>query len=113
MKRIVQMNVVPGQPTDGSGMVCIHLFVQDKDGKFVEPHAIHPVLEHGVPVKQKVQCLATRGRLACDPNRTPHAVRHGNVSIITPRSDDPRAVTCPKCKATTEYIAMMARLEGT
>lgn len=110
-KRQVNLRVLPGEPTDGSGRVCIHLFVPDEAGPFVEPHVLHPVIENGVAVKQKVQAKPTRGRLACDPKRTVAPVTRGNVTTVTPRTDDPRAATCPRCIASEAYAAMMARYE--
>ena len=112
-RRIIDLKVVPGDPTDGSGRVCIHLFVQDECGLFIEPHALRPVFEDGVQVKQKVEAKPTRGRLACDPKRDPKPVVRGNVITVTARTDDPSAVTCPKCKKSEDYKAMASRLEGT
>lgn len=110
-KRNVIVRVLPGEPTDGGGRVCIHLFVQDPEGKFTEPHALHPELdESGQPIKQKLVARPTRGRLACDPRRALAPVVRGNDTAPTPRSDDPRAVTCPKCVASPDYLAMMRRL---
>lgn len=109
-KRIVDLKVVPGQPTNGTGRVCIHLFVQDKAGLFVEAHALHPVFKDGQQVKQMVEARPTRGRLACDPKRAVKHVTRGNATLVTPRTDDPRAVTCPKCIASTDYKRMTDRL---
>lgn len=111
-KRIIVEKVNPGEPTDGTGRICIHLFVQDPKGCFVEPHALHPVYENGVQVKQRLEAKPTRGRLACDPKRNPKPVTQGNVTTITSRTDDPRAVTCPKCKASKDYQEMMDSLTG-
>lgn len=106
--RAINLRVLPGEPLDGSGRICIHLFVQDaKRGSFIEPHALHPVFENGAQVKQKVQAKPTRGRLACDPKRDPAPVTRGGVITVTPRTDDPRAVTCPRCMASDEYIKAM------
>ena len=46
-RRIINVSVLPGEPTDGSGRVCIHLFVQNPHGPFVEPHVLHPVVVNG------------------------------------------------------------------
>ena|SRR5437016_8842170 len=107
MGRQVNMKVCPGEPTDGSGRVCIHLFVPDESGSFVEPHTLHPVLKDGEVVKQKVCAKPTRGRLACDPKRTVAPVTRGNVTAVTMRTDDPRAATCPRCLASEDYTAMV------
>lgn len=112
MKRIVNINVVPGDPVDGSGRVCIHLFVQDEHGPFVEPHALHPAMdEHGQPIKQQVVARPTRGRLACDPKRKVAPVTRNGVTTVTPRTDDARAVTCPKCIASRFYAVAMNLLD--
>jgi hypothetical protein len=107
------MSVLPGEPTDGTGRACVHLFVQDESGSFVEPHAIHPVYRNGVQVKQEVECRPTRGRLACDPRRDPAPVTRGNATTVTHRTDDPRSVNCPKCLASTDYERMIAAIAAT
>ena len=102
-KRVVGMNVLPGEPLDGSGRVCIHLFVHDECGPFVEPHALHPVFKDGEVVKQQLVAKPTRGRLACNQKRTVAPVTRDGVTTITPRTDDPRAVTCLRCCSSAEY----------
>lgn len=99
MKRIVGVNTLPGQPLDGSGRTVIHLFVPG-DGPFVEKHALH--MEEG-----KLVAKPTRGRLACNPKRTVAPITRNGVTTITQRTNDPRAVTCPKCIASDEYKDMM------
>lgn len=114
MTRRVNVPCLPGEPLDGTGRVCIHLYVQDAQGPFVEPHVLHPELDAaGQPIKQRVVARPTRGRLACDPKRGVAPVRRGDVVHVTPRTDDPRAVTCPKCKSTAVYADMVARIEAT
>jgi hypothetical protein len=88
----LNMNVLPGEPLDGSGKICIHLFVQDESGPFIEPHVLY---DNTAGPK--------RGRLVCDPLRKVAPVSRDGVTTITPRTDDPRATTCPKCKASKEY----------
>lgn len=101
-KRIINMKVLPGEPLNGGGRVCIHLFVQDESGPFVEHHALMATLnDQGQDV---VIVKPTRGRLACDPRRGVDPVVKGNVTTITHRTDSPDAVTCLKCKASKEYI---------
>lgn len=109
-RRIIDLKVLPGEPTDGTGRVCIHLFVQDAAGPFVEPHALHPVFEDGVQVKQRCATHPTRGRLACDPRRDARPVTRGNVTTVTQLTDDPQAATCPKCKASRHYREAMDKL---
>lgn len=111
-RRIVSVSVVPGQPTDGSGRVCIHLLVRDERGPIVEPHALHPkVDELGNVVKAELVARPTRMRLACDGRRRVAPVTRGKVTTVTHRTEEPTAVTCPKCKATTEYANALARIE--
>lgn len=85
MKRTkhVTLKVLPGEPLDGSGRVCVHLFVRDPRGYMVEPHVLHPV------AGGKFEARPTRGKLACGVR-----LKRGEVTL---RSDDVRAVTCPKC----------------
>lgn len=109
-KTVLGIKVLPGEPTDGSGKVCIHLFVKDERGPFIEPHVLHIDEESG-----KLVAKPTRGRLACDPNRTVITVTRRGVTAITMRTDDPRAATCPKCIASKDYAEMMetiTRLEA-
>lgn len=109
-KRIINVNVLPGESTDGTGRVCIHLFVRDENGMFTLPCVINPVMEDGIAQKGKVVAKPTRGRLACDPKRSPLPTTRNGATVITPHSDDPRAVTCYKCKATQEYKKEMEGL---
>lgn len=111
-KRIVNTRVLPGEPTDGSGRACIHLFVQDEAGPFAEPHALHPALDdEGKQIKQKVEARPTRGRLACSRTRlvAPKTVR--GVTTVTHRTDDPNAVTCPKCLASEDYLRAISTMK--
>lgn len=110
-KRVISISVLPGQPTDGSGIVCIHLFIRDKRGLFVEPHVLHQeVDESGNPTGRMV-AKPTRGMLACDRKLTVNAVTKNGVTKIVHRTDDPRAVTCLKCKETEQYKSMMSTIE--
>lgn len=113
MKRKCGVKVLSGEPLDGSGRVCIHLFVQDTKGPFVEPHVLHPVIKDGQVVKQRYLAKATRGRLACDPRRLVAPVTRNGVVAITPRSNDPRAVTCTKCIESIDYMDAMNSLNET
>lgn len=109
-KRAVLVRVNPSEPTDGTGRVCIHLFVRDEAGPIVEPHVLHQRMVDGQPVKGKLDALPTRGRLACDHARTVAPVTRGGVTVVTPRTDDPRAVSCPSCKRSDDYKVLMASL---
>lgn len=109
MKRVVDIKVVKGEPTDGTGLVCIHLFVQDETGLIVEPHVLHmrDIKDRQGRVNKGLVAEPTRGRLACDPNRLVEPVTHNRVTTITMRTDDPRAVTCPKCCSSVDYVEKM------
>ena len=112
IERVLSMNVIAGQPTDGSGKVCIHLFVPDDRGPFTEPHALHQAVDgDGNDIKNQLVAKPTRGRLACDPKRQVKPVTVKGVTTITPRSDDPRAVTCTRCMASQYYADMMAVID--
>jgi hypothetical protein len=103
----VIVNVLPGERTDGSGRVCIHLFVRDPNGPFVEPHVLHRIIGKDRQETREICAKPTRGRLACDPKRKVAPVYKNGITIITLRTDDPRAVSCPKCKASPDYISLM------
>lgn len=103
-RRKVRIRVLPGQPTDGTGTVCIHLFVPDPAGPFVERHVLRP-RDTGdrPPTKGDLQVVAVRGRLACDPRRTVDPVTRNGVTEVTMRTDAQEAVTCPKCRRSKFY----------
>ncbi len=105
--RIVNLSVLPGEPLDGTGKVCVHLFLKDSNGTFVEPHALHPVYKDGLIVKGQLEAKPTRGRLACNPKRNAVPATRNGITTVTPRSDDPRAVTCPRCLASAECKKML------
>lgn len=110
MNRKLLMTVVPGQPKElveqGAAQICIHLFVPDEQGTFVESSVTCLDAENRLSVK------STRGRLACDPKRTVAQVTKNGVTTVVMRTGDPRAVTCPKCKASAVYADMMSQIEG-
>jgi hypothetical protein len=106
MKRVVQISVLNGQPKDGTGKVCVHLYVQDPAGLFVEPHVLHPVGDG----TKNLEARPTRGRLACDPKRPIAPYTRNGVTVVTPRTDDTRAVTCPKCIATEDWKKLDSKL---
>jgi hypothetical protein len=110
-KPIIHLKVLPGEPLDGSGRVYIHLFVRDEQGIITEPHVIRPVSQEEMEAGRNIEVGPARGRLACDPKRTVSPKTHNGVTTITPRSDDPRAVNCPKCMASVDYKSMMARIQ--
>jgi hypothetical protein len=119
VRRVADLSVLPGEPLDGSGRVCVHLFVRDEAGPFVEPHVLRQkVDESGEPVKGQLVASPTRGRLACDPRRQVAPVARGQdgkgrlLTKVTMRTDDPRAVSCPRCKASRDYADMMAKMGG-
>lgn len=93
---------------DGSGRVRIHYFVHDQKGPVTTPSgavmtALGPLKLGGVT-----------GRIACQPQLasvTPQMVK-GELQP-TVHSDDVRAVTCPECQRTSEYLATMNLLAHT
>ena len=108
-KRVVNIKVLPGEPLDGTGRACIHLFVQDERGPFAEPNALHVEDwqdDKGKPIKQLVS-RPTRGKLACNPKRMVEPVMQAGVTTVTMRTDDPRAVTCPRCLSSADYTKAM------
>ena len=110
--QIIDLKVVPGEPLDGSGRVCIHLFVKDDRGPFVEPHVLCPKKDGVSIARGDIEAKPARGRLACDPKRTVAPVTRGSIVTVTPRTDDPRAVTCPKCLASPECAELLKIIEG-
>jgi len=112
-RRVVNIKILPGEPADGTGIVCIHLFVEDERGPFIEPCVLHiQDIEVDGQVTKRPVPGPTRGRLACDPNRTVAPVTHKGVTTVTMRTGDPRAVTCPKCRASKYYTEAMELLES-
>lgn len=109
-RRIISLNVNPGQPTDGGGVVCIHLFVPDENGPFVEPQGLHEGPGETEAERKQLIAKPTRGRLACNPKRSAVPVTRNGVTTITPRTDDPRAVTCPRCLASQLYVEAMEQV---
>lgn len=108
-RRIVNVRVCPGEPINGSGRVCIHLFVPDPKGPFVERCVMRPNEDEETLKKGKrLASGPMRGRLACDRRRLVEPITRNGVTTVTPRTDDPRAVTCPKCAASADYAAMTA-----
>lgn len=112
-KRIVGMKVLPGEPVNGSGKVCIHLFVVDKNGPFVEPHVLQLDKVAADEGNRKMVAGPARGRLACDPKKLVAIVERKGVTNVTMRTDDPRAATCPACIASPDYTRIMKLLEVT
>lgn len=113
-KHKIRINVLPGQPTDGTGKVCVHLFLKDEKGSFIEPHVLHPVVDdNGNVIKQQLVAKPTRGRIACSITLKPQVKpnKDGTRSILL-RSDDANAVTCPKCLATPECKKLLTNGEN-
>lgn len=87
---------------DGSGRVCIHWFVRDKNGKIADQSK-----DGIVPEWAK----GSAGRIACQPHRSNLLPdQNGSNPVMFMHTDDPRAATCPECLATTDYKTIMAEL---
>ncbi len=105
--RSIDVKVLPGEPTDGSGHVRIHWFVRSENGAAVTPagtvkSSIGPLKAGGV-----------RGYLACQKGRADIGSRVvGGMIAMTLHTDEVRAATCPECLATAEAKAMLTLLEG-
>lgn len=114
-KRVVSVSVLPGEPLNGAGRVCIHLFVPDGTGPNVERSVTQlgdAPQEEGRPAHKRLTTGPTRGHLACDPKkRVAPTVRNG-VTSVTMRTIEPGAVTCPACKKSSEYDRLMKLLAG-
>lgn len=113
-KSIIHMNVLSGEPTDGSGQVCVHLFVPDSTGPFTESSVSRLDKCDAAKGNNRLTIGPCIGRLACDDKKTRKVapVTKGNTTTITPRTDDPRAVTCIKCISTEVYVQMMKSIDG-
>lgn len=98
-KQILDIKVLPGEATNGSGKICIHLFVRDTKGSFTEPGHLFRSVKTSEP---------TRGRIACNRKLIPTSP-HKGISSVLMRTDSPQAVTCLKCKATSEYLELMSK----
>lgn len=92
-KHIVGLKVLPGEPLNGTGKICIHLFIVSKEtgGKGI--------------------FRTVNGHLACDPKRSIEPVKRNGITNVTIRTDDPRAATCPACIASPEYSRIIKLLE--
>lgn len=104
-KRRVVLQTLAGQPTDGSGRTSIHLFVRDANGPLMDTHVLHPVHDaDGNIIPQRLEAKPTRGRLACNT--------HKGKDIVLIHTDDPRAVTCTRCQASSDYRKTLDLLEA-
>ncbi len=71
-KQILDIKVLSGEPTDGSGKVCIHLFVRDAKGSFTEP---------GYLFRSMQIADTTRGRIVCNRKLIPKPPYKGVTTI--------------------------------
>lgn len=105
MSNIVVMRVLPPD-AQGTRYVRVCWFMIDANGPAQNPSG---VIETSWGPKDYE---GARGRIACQPQRTSVLPEYNGVETkLTVRSEDPRAVTCPLCKATPEYKAAMAVYE--
>lgn len=87
---------------DGTGRVCIHLFVHSATGPATTPAGVNGFKFEGA-----------RGYIACNPTQskvTP--LVRGNEHLLCTHSDDARAVSCPKCQETAEFRQQMDELNS-
>lgn len=89
--------------SDGSGRVCIHWLIQDEAG---------PIKTTARPDLAKL--TTTSGRIACNPKQNSvNPVDRNGEHLMCLHSPEVRAVTCPKCLATPEAIALLATYADT
>jgi hypothetical protein len=100
----VVLTVLPGEPTDGTGRVRIHHFVRDGAGPVRLPARVEPTPAGPLRLGGGV------GKIACRPALADVDRVAGGVARPVLFSDDPRAVTCPECRATEDYQKAQARL---
>jgi len=90
---------------DQSGKVCIHYFVHAPAGPAHTPAgAVGPFAYGGAA-----------GYIACSPKTesvTPRVAPDGTTTPVC-HSNEPRAVTCPRCKESREWVQTMAAIEAT
>jgi hypothetical protein len=87
------------------GRVRIHWFIHDSEGPASTPGG------STATARGPIQWPAARGRIACQPKREHITAQYNNGKHYAfVYSDDARAATCPECKATAEYKAMMEQL---
>lgn len=112
-RRIVDIKMLPGQPTDGSGKVCIHLFVPDGTGPIVERSVTQLVsAPQGEGGGRRLSVGSAKGHIACDRKRLVAPRERGGVVSVTMRTIEPGAVTCPACIASKDYARIMKVLNG-
>ncbi len=90
---------------DGSGRVCIHWLFQDPEGPI-------QVTDRSVTASGPQIVRGRRWRMACNPTQSNVSVAEGGRLTPSPHSDDPRAVTCPKCMATAKFQEAMIHLQN-
>lgn len=101
MSNIVVMRLLPPNAT-GTRHVRVCWFMRDENG---------PVQNPSGEIQTKAGPITVdglRGKIACQPARTSVAPRFDGVEThLCINSEDPRATTCPQCKATPEYKSAM------
>jgi hypothetical protein len=92
---------------DGTGRVCIHWFIRG-DGPISTAVNVVP------SVLGMITIGGVKGWIACnrEQNTVSPQVQNGETFLCC-HTDDPRAATCPSCKAVPEYAKMMAELNET
>ena len=89
---------------DGSGRTLIHWLNQDDEGPIqTKGHAKYKGIFPGI-----------RGRIACNPKQNSvNPVDRNGEHLMCMYSEEVRAATCPKCLATEEAKAILAKYENT
>ncbi len=113
-RRIVDLKVLPGEPLNGAGRVCIHLFVPDGTGPITERHVtqLRDIPQEDGSSAIRLTVAPSKGHLACDRKRSVAPVERRGVVTVTMRTIEPYAVTCPACRASVEYERLMKLLSG-
>lgn len=94
---------------DGTGRVKVHWLQATPDGPIRRKAGV--VMTNMGPV----EIGGFTGRIACRPTLlSDEPVHNGVITRILVRSEDPRAVNCPECRATKAYWqAMLEMAVGT
>ena len=84
---------------DGTERLCVHWLVTDDNGP----------IETSEPPAQiaSAKLIGKRAKIACNPNQNSLRMTRGDEVVMCLRSDEIRAVTCPKCLATEQAKVLL------